>query len=482
MGAKTNSLTAVALFGVIAALVIISDSCCQGANAYSCAVRITVPHPDGSSPDRIGTGAIVKDNGDYYLVTAYHVIHGSEHARISAQGRFGLNLDRDFDSLFYINTAADLAVFKMLPDSESSITGILSPATLLDVKNTTISDSATGNLAIAVGNPSRKGARSVNIAYSCTLSEYVSAGWRIGGAIRPKGEIGQESRKAAINQKFLFLETLSISKGFSGGPILIGQPSATSPVATKAVLVGIVLGGDIGSTVKAGRYAWAATAGDVRRGINVIQHVGAPPHPSYEKLLQYSRAEWTPVCYQEHRSLSFGTAYVFDDTEFDQKTYVDRCGFITGCDHCNETRERYRGPIFDRCNFRNIMFDRQDLSDSQFVECEFHHVSFEGADLTGAVFDECVFKVKELPIQPVLHNLGQPALAYGAIVRNATIVASGSTTSSHRRELSEVQETREVGYGLSMTLEREAVRPKPTLIWAHARFPLFFDTLQKDDR
>ena len=192
--------------------------------------------------ENMGSAVLIKHQGDLYIATAYHVIRRCETVRFNA-GDFMLEVGNDnfVRNRFYYNRLADLAIFGLGKEGVKRVEHFnLSPATL---PANTSPAAVLGRAAVAIGNPKievQKTLMPLNIIYSGTLSEMAKANDRfdLGDDLTPEDRARVAGDEKVREFELLFLETLSITRGFSGGPILI--PPAPDG---KAQLVGVVLGG-----------------------------------------------------------------------------------------------------------------------------------------------------------------------------------------------------------------------------------------------
>lgn len=386
----------------------------------------------------IGTAVLVRhtdkrNQENFFLVTAYHVVYRSTTLEFKA-GEFNLLLGTgDIEPLFYYNRVCDIAIFRLSTDGVDRVNraaNALHPVRLMQRPAANGPEPSLGLSAFAVGNPKVVSYRPENVVYSCTVSEAVKAVNRIAEAIRvPDGNSAVLS--AANDLTLLFLETLSIDKGFSGGPVVVFAASDATGVP-KPQLVGVVLGGN--PALVAGRFAFACRAQEVEDGIEVLEKDRTANEAQIEGTLIYPTAtapegmtmRWPLRIYDWGSTYSFSSTRIVEPVGSSKKL-VERFDF--DWDQREDPSEAKKPStetavkdhvvyLFDRVNFRRARFHGADLSNFQFVNCIFEDVCFDDAVLNGAVFANCTFRLHQEPnTEGVFLDFGRPLMAYGVQIR-----------------------------------------------------------------
>jgi hypothetical protein len=393
---------------------------------------------DGGTRTQYATGTLIHEGGRYYLATAYHVLYGKKtvEANLTGVGKLALSDEAYFEPNFYYDAVLDIAVFRFQPAEErrlgfegGNLIGTRGEYRAVEIYKeppapaagggTAAADPAAlrvvqGQPAIAVGNPEVKGSTvsyfPENITYSCTVSEFRKAQDRIAQYIKTDREIDQspraddpersyydglsdEARKLEVQHlkslgvtakenPLIFLETLSIAPGFSGGPILISRDGNKFE---DGLLVGLVAGGD--PTLFPGRFSWACDAREVRKAIQQFDSApGGGRTASLGRLAIFPDAleKWPRSPYKIESSSS----YAFEDQRLISGQSYD------GPDAGRElfrNRPGYRLVFTNLCTFTDVDFSGADLSGARFEGAQFTSVNFDGAVLNGATFVDCTF-------------------------------------------------------------------------------------------
>ncbi|MHC4401667.1 MAG: hypothetical protein ACYTG0_18505 [Planctomycetota bacterium] len=422
---------------------------------FRCALRITVDRKDTEYKSSVGTAVLVRypssenpdeedeeNKEDVFLVTAYHVIYQTTRGGLEALGESRYRLGEkdpedpaaraaDFLPGVYIDSPSDLAVFRFTKERSREILeemDVLIAAPLLQTTDASGVDPSVGLTAVAVGNPKVLGFRPLNIVYSATVSEQARMVDRVPEVARTR----EAKRKV-----FLFLETLSVNKGFSGGPVLVphsvpGQPSQA--------LAGIILGGN--PNIDIGRFAWAATSKDVKMGIEALSGAGGPNVHKYSELVSGPPQDWPPISYKWGRTYAFHSQALIEKPTVGKEDWENlkrellreaKMGeYEETAQSDSEPDEEAEGTchiqgvefVFDQVTFeQGVSFEGDDLSNATFLKCTFIHPSFEDAVFNGTRFENCRFIVEDMPDEGILDDAyGKPLMAYGVTVARSKIV------------------------------------------------------------
>ena len=209
-----------------------------------CAVRLD-SSKNGGKPT-IATGTIVfrTDNDVRYLVTSYHCLDGTDAVTVlSSESGQKRKLSDLVEKSFLCSPVSDLCVFKLTPKGIAHLTANgCRPAKLAETAT------PAGTFVVAVGNP---------VIEMGGMERYPFS-WASGATVNQTGSFGQRvGDKFAVGEARLtqvaMLESLQITKGFSGGPVL---RSATNFTADDREVVGIIQGGD----PKGGKLSWCIAA------------------------------------------------------------------------------------------------------------------------------------------------------------------------------------------------------------------------------
>jgi hypothetical protein len=425
----------------------------------NCAFRVTVKDTDEwvdkpkGEEYKVGTAVLVEaevanDAGlsekRRFLVTAYHVVFGGTVAEFQARDSFSLPLGSGayIQKRFYYNPVADLAIFELGEEGNRRVDAsrLISPVSLLladepvagaagvpiaaDAEPDT--DPSIGRPAVAIGNPLIINYRALNIIYSCTVSEIATASRRVVSII--SRDLPDDVYTAADKKRLLFLETLSIDRGFSGGPILVQVPGSSEPK-----LAGIILGGH--PQVIAGRFAFACSAADVAHGIKVLTRK-VEPSGTYEAADDFRENFWRDkrIVYNWGSTFSFSSSAVLE-SKIPLVNYrwpdVDN-GTRPGTKGAKVSEKKgHIEYLFDGVTFQDVDFSGRDLTNFHFLSCTFsgrdnpaaarRGMSFHGAVLNGAIFENCTFELEQEPDDGVLRVYGRPLMAYGVQFRTPRV-------------------------------------------------------------
>ncbi|MGP0062384.1 MAG: hypothetical protein ACLQGP_02115 [Isosphaeraceae bacterium] len=400
------------------------------------------------APHNTGTAVLVQRGKpeDYYLVTAYHVVERSRNIDfLFGNDIFAWGSD-DLMAKSYVSLAKDLAIFKLTKDGykkcRDSIPGVSRPhvvkaVQLLDTRQFGGDESALGRTAVAVGNPEiqinvsdeSEPWKLENVVYGGTVSELPTVESRLRQIVRKTGE--KQSREMALNTQLLFLETLSITRGFSGGPVFVTtRPTANADPASppqEQRLAGIIMGGSPRTDAFSGRYAFASPASNIERGILILEEALSPPaNPTKlrtdESILEYnpdvSSISWPMAIY------NYGTTHGFAGSQLVEKVRLRNdamSGYRAVTDSAEKERISYTflEVTFDEVHFYNLTDG--DLSNYQFIKCTFIKPDFDGVVMNGTVFQSPRFISEHQPDDKLgcLYDYGIPQMAYGVRIRDA---------------------------------------------------------------
>jgi hypothetical protein len=455
-----------------------------GENPVTSAVRVearpqTIPGvadtAGGQSGLSVGTAVIVQwpwkggplagEDGDNYLVTAYHVVERAGNVKFQVSDGYTAYWGRNYargrnytEEPIYVNTSKDLAIFKLAKPpagaggddigrmngkaSEQAIP-LAPPSDPLDPASRVSDGSAKGHTAVAIGNPEIRinladGSDNwalENVAYGGTVSELPSVEARLKKIVREAAdgdEVAREVRKRVLNTQLLFLETLSITRGFSGGPVFVNTDRRAGAVPAAAsddrVFAGIIMGGSSRDDVYSGRYAYACPAIHVGRGLEALskeldrrKRFPGVRNPNPEPgvfFVDYETAQWPRTAYK------YGTAHGFATSRLVRGDRIrrDEIARYPGEMESGQ-RDRISYTFFD-VTFDGVDFLKLtggDLSNDYFINCTFINPSFAGVIMNGAVFQTPVF---ESSIQPgdafgCLDAYGVPRMAHGVRIFEA---------------------------------------------------------------
>jgi hypothetical protein len=364
-----------------------------------------------------GTATFIEHEGELYIVTAYHNLFEKSTAELTIIKRNGvsgkqleLGKSEFLESGFYYDTVNDLAVLKIKPQMRDAFRATygadVQPVELYTNATVPITDPPQGAQGISIGNPrvGEKGGVEFspqNIVYSCTISEYEVAVNRIGPAVKSN----TPESEAAANNRWLFVEAMSIAEGFSGGPIIVSElTELNGNVVHSFRLAGIVAGGS--SLLRPGRFAWASRASTVREAITAFRLPVPPPANSLPRtgMLKFPPAAWPNLPYNTRHAFSFDHQRFFKQQTFRASIRQDREVLANAAAY---------ELIFDKCVFMDDVFRGTDqipgayLANATFTQCRFDRVKFDRAILSGAIFHNC-------EPSPDLKGLLDAALSHGS--------------------------------------------------------------------
>ncbi|MHC4398734.1 MAG: pentapeptide repeat-containing protein [Planctomycetota bacterium] len=472
--------------------------------------------PDNPSvTTHAATGVLVErrtgGTSRYFLVTAYHVIYKTKSVELTALNRTtGLDTAGLLQD-FYFDLAADLAVFELtratidgggfttsdkyhlarrsvreIAEQEGIVPEAVDTEKVVKrlqdlgiaVSSTEVGEIREEKVAVAidlhpeprpqrlvglpatvVGNPLVETNRPENICYGATVSEVASLKDRVPGVVKGAGQVtNQEALKKARERDFLFLETLSVNKGFSGGPVLVPHDveGAGGSFAVES-LAGVILGGD--PEVRAGRYAWACPPRAIENGIQVLEGTATVPSGeegirgtrSYQRMGRDPSHEWPDTLFDLGQTYGFASVVLVARPQ-DLVRHSKRM-------KCTEkdwelVREEVRADpgepdtmhsiefVFDGITFEGVDFSNADLTNAKFINCVFQDAKlgpgaggegklrFGGTVLNGVVFRDCLFSVPELPNadkRSIGQHYGRPAMAFGVKIQNCYVTTRRDT-------------------------------------------------------
>lgn len=221
----------------------------SAAEPTDCSVRLLTTKSEGGRVS-VGTGSYVYLNvrGPRFIVTAYHCVRDNKAITIEAneKGALQYQLNNLVEPTFLCVPALDICVFKVTQHGEKTLAECGRRAAKLSDQELT---SATH--VVAVGNP----------VVVLTGSEKYPFGWVSGATVTQKGSFGQRigdtlAEGEAKETSVVLLESLQITFGFSGGPIL---RSATNFLKDDREVVGVLLGGD----PRNGKISWCVPSHEV---------------------------------------------------------------------------------------------------------------------------------------------------------------------------------------------------------------------------
>lgn len=369
------------------------------------------------------TATVIEHRQQWYVVTAYHALYGSSSAFLM----FGLSRDdsgvlaaKDSRTIVAHPTESlaiaeniiydrrfDIAALKLNAAGKQALQnqGVipLSPFTLPRgavegaAGQPVVENPPVGTSAISIGSPEieidTKKYRVPNVVYECLVSDYNTVGQRIPGALALELS-GDRQTVVRRTTQLMFLETLSIAPGFSGGPI----------VSAEGQLLGIVIGGVESPSVQAGRFAWACP---VKELVRVLDQAGANADTDGGKFT-YPNTRWAPPPAPEKGDELFpmykrGSKY----SDSDKQTITEPAVFTAP-----RLDDLLKDPSANAYEFRKVKFIDIDFAGRRlinwsFIECDFTNCNFDLAVLSGATFNTCTLT------PPRTHH---PLLVHGAFL------------------------------------------------------------------
>ncbi len=406
-----------------------------------------------------------------FLITAAHNIFDCESVDVYS-GLLRINaihrsvITEQLKPLFYVDQAEDLAVFEWsdsqadffrrtdkarLETKEGKRTSTYGRvvATLVEPKDRVDRRLPRGGIAAAAGTITQGAAAAKYPAYSCTISRYVNGdellsalneGYR--SAFSSNSTEGTTQFRHAvvqriIRQQFLVVESMSITVGFSGSPIMVSDDYFLD----KGQVVGIVIGGKATDVV--GRSAWAITADTIGAAIKKVKAANDGALSRWRDLLPTSdpglavedptaRGRWIakldgiPTLRQKLGE-QFTTPFLVRFNNESRVEFIAKSKNTPMCkDRFLSMTSKLTGKSF---TFRGFAFDETCMDTltllmPHFVDCDFRATRFRGAVLTGPVFERCsLFDQKSRPID-IRHVLTQPCNSPVSICSPAAIVAA----------------------------------------------------------
>ncbi|CEF49385.1 unnamed protein product [uncultured bacterium] len=430
--------------------------------------------PDGRPPRgyQTATVTIIRDGVDRYVVGAYHSLFKANKLVVSlpeSSQSFPLQDTTIEDGIFY-DRLLDVFVTKLeksVADQFSNVDWVLPGIPSSDLGRRKAEGELLGFPANAIGNPEIKLASNLylapqNITYSCTISDFGVLGTRALRLVAP--DVEAALRDKAMNLPRMYIESLSVSPGFSGGPV-ISNPQAlaqmaasesdtsrsSSPASIKDAqssipktndspvpgkrekyIYGMVVAGT--PEVIAGRFAVVCPAGQLKEAIqNYKKAVGARGAVDNDKrdiqgyitkgeLAAIKDPNWAKPLY----NIGFGRTGSLDVDlrEIVPGGYFNRNNLKI----LERLLENWRGNegLPRRLTLRNGTFFRVDfesisLTDIAFECCWFSgYVSpFENTIVTGSEFRSCYFAGPFYdPMKPFL-------IFKDALLGNKSVLVSG---------------------------------------------------------
>ena len=393
-------------WAVAAALVTLTAGLGAQDDLHQCAIRLQINgRAQGAMYNGAATGTLVEYGGKHYLVTARHNLSRATNTLQLVMWKNGegyyFNTDA-FDGHF-VATKSDIVVARFRADQGFAAKGErFAPLLQTAGAMRKVRDPAPGQTLVAVGNPvvalERSSIPRTNIVYHGTIAEYALLSDYTEGAGRGPA-------------KFAIVESLSVARGFSGGPLLLLR-NTDPPVAEVA---GIVLGGDHRAVVLPGRFVFACPAVAIEKAIQALEAALAQP------LQEKDRGKVIPLADEMLLVPTDQSRLLPQDEPFDLSAYDT--GKVVVIDVERETNQALVtrdfisriAPEVENAEmiFYNGTFVGVDLaglrpSRATFVNCNFTgDISLSRAALMGARFIGCEFKApggqrRELVLRPTL--------------------------------------------------------------------------------
>lgn len=406
-----------------------------------------------------------------FLATAAHNLQGNISKILvgNAAGQFSLLDNRHFKPLFLIDLAQDLAVFECSDALQEELMTRKEGKRLVgQLLGHEIAP--RGGAAAAVGTIEIKQGPLpwVNLAYGCTLSRY-DFGDRLVDAFnapyresRPEGTDKvlaahrEGVRRRLMTTHYLFVETMSITFGFSGSPIMISNDH----YLTDGRIVGLVLGGAPKDV--AGRSAWAIPASQLSEASARVASANKSPRQleekGWRKLIDTRGSDENALVYESTNDIAkwiatsrswlalnsglgdrltpaFASGYNAENyVEFSAMRDDDRdetessaIQFVSDGGDNNGIRKPSRlnsfcGPQvtlamseypgysfkFKGFQFNQTCLDGAVLLNPVFEDCFFSGTQFDGAIITGALFRRCRYQLGDGRVVPVNEDVLHP--------------------------------------------------------------------------
>ena len=253
-------------------------------------VALRIRPSDGS----ISTASFVKygdaTNFTYFIITAYHCIYKQRGIDISYDGAqyFNINEFIDKDNSLFIEPSLDLAVFRC---SDAGWHKLINEFFLMPLE--IVSDKPYNVDVRAIGNPTldMAGEQSIALnhpAWAC-INEYSEFNRRL------PSELAYQRAKDTI---IMILESLHVTYGYSGGPVVFSESGFRKP---DYKLAGIIQGGIPGKL-----KSWAIPSESINRSIASALEVNSfSSYPPQEQDWPEPCFNYGPLYYTHSNIISF---------------------------------------------------------------------------------------------------------------------------------------------------------------------------------
>lgn len=260
------------LLTTITVFLFFDTSSLLAADPSQSAIRLLCRTKDG---DTYGTAiyvCLVPESKERYLVTAYHNVYHNEETELSfheenevKEPLFGI-VSKNFICL----PTADLVIFQCTEagiktlEKQNRVAVELSVADAATTSRVIVYGNGERTIVGAVSKPpaKRPAARPLNYSAHGGVNEYKEAGDRLGPVI-----VTDETAKQT---RLLFLESLRVTYGFSGGPVFTDDPTKGP---ARFALVGMLQGGDPREKTS----AWAIPSSLIRTALANLKPKPFPP-------------------------------------------------------------------------------------------------------------------------------------------------------------------------------------------------------------
>lgn len=384
-------------------------------------------HDENISVISRSSGFFVGDsNRNVFLVTAAHNLVDCTDVR-AIHPNFGTEAnpasivsERSRPRLkehFYFDQAEDVAVFQVSDQiaadfwsrstNENATGKVIGEFWNSDIGEATTAVMPRGGVASSAGTISET-IVAKQPAYSCTVSRYLK-GKDLGVPLRKNytskstNNDLQRFREAVIsrinNQQFLVVESMSITAGFSGSPIMISKNHFLD-----GRIIGIVLGGT--DSYQVGRHVWAAPSDVIKKAVENTAKANKDINNLHWATFRSNRVLQDPEAIGRWMvSTSIGDLNNFLSEEF-QSPFAGRYSIESRIEFkgakpdtvlcADELKARVKELPGRAFRFQNITFSVACLNDVNllspyFKNCTFKATRFSGSVITGAVFDSCRF-------------------------------------------------------------------------------------------
>ncbi|MBR9800681.1 pentapeptide repeat-containing protein [bacterium] len=382
-----------------------SISAVRGAPAAACTVQInTIP----LAGEAIASGVVVSHDGATYLVSAYHHLLNTSEGKIVLPGKTILLGSANYfetkrvggvDTTAYCDPFSDLVVFRLSKSAETELTDEKSVNFVKAVNLVEKQEAVPGEQLIAAGNR--------YLDFRGGVKKYFTKGMSFGAIASRYDNIRQilDNLPDETNaREVLVVESLSIDKGFSGGSLVVGSGSEAGKLA------GVIWGGSLTETVRPGRFAWAATANQIRSAIEAYDNGPTPDQSIPANLfIPYGTSsyfDFPASPYASARvSLNSGVRIEISGVSY---WWVDQ-------GHLDKilTTSPFVEFHFDGVVFDHIDFSAGRLVNAEFSNCQFRNCQFARASLNGCSFIDCSNNDR-----PLAETGFAPLLCYGVVVTN----------------------------------------------------------------